>query len=171
MNIVLGFVLLIIGWVTAILNGSSFDEYTRTSSPTVSSPPVTTGSSPDPTPILPLAEYSMTTMTPIDARCGEWAPLARSVGWPEERLPVLLADIMWSESRCLPDANNSNRDLGLLQVNTNAHFRLLQQLGYEPADLFDPKTNLSVGLQIAELADRYYGRWCQPWDSSDVRSC
>lgn len=171
MNIFVGFVLLIIGWITAILNGPNLDDYTQTQSPPVLSPPVTTGSSPNPTPILPQAEYSMTTMTPIDARCGEWAPTARSAGWPEERLHILLDDIMWAESRCLPDVNNSNRDLGLLQVNISAHSRLLQQLGYEPADLFNPKTNLSVGLQIAELADRYYGRWCQPWDSSDVRSC
>ena len=171
MNIVLGFVLLIIGWLTAIINNPDLDDYTPKESPPVSSPPVTTGSSPNPTPTLPLAEFSMTTMTPIDARCGEWAPTARSVGWPEERLHILLDDIMWKESRCLPDVHNSHRDRGLLQVNTSAHSRLLQELNVHPDELYDPKRNLAVGLHIAGLAERYFGRWCQPWDPSGVRQC
>jgi hypothetical protein len=167
MTALIGIIFAIIGWLTAALT----DDYTQRGSPPLKFPPVTSGSSPDLTPILPPAEFSMATMTPIDARCGEWAPTARSVGWPEERLHILLDDIMWKESRCLPDVHNSHRDRGLLQVNISAHSRLLRDLNVDPDDLYDAKTNLDVGLQIAELADRYYGRWCQPWDPSGVRSC
>ena len=74
----------------------------------------------------------------LDGRCAEWADLALAVGWPVEQWPTV-DRVMWCESMCRPEAHNPSGATGLLQVMPfHAHGR----------DLFDPETNLAVGLEV-----------------------
>jgi hypothetical protein len=65
----------------------------RKPSPATTTPPKTT--------------TTITVAIPETALCGQWWPLAASVGWPVEELPML-DRVIWRESRCLPDAFNGH---------------------------------------------------------------
>ena len=106
----------------------------------------------------------------MSVRCGDWASVALRAGWPEERLEVLLEDIVWDESRCLPDATNG-ADHGLLQINWATWSEYVESFGFTRDDLYVPEINLWIGAQIAAKATEAGWRWCQPWDSSQVRRC
>jgi soluble lytic murein transglycosylase-like protein len=102
--------------------------------------------------------------TPADAavspECKRYVDLARQVGWPKSQR-YELARIMWRESRC---ANAYNpRDpwggsYGLLQINgSNVGWATRNGWIRSREDLFDPRRNLKVGLELWKL----YG-W-RPW--------
>lgn len=103
-------------------------------------------------------------------RCGNWAAVALKAGWPEERLELLLDDIIWDESRCQADATNGS-DHGLLQINWSTWGDYVESFGLTRDDLYLPEINLWIGAQIAAKATDAGWRWCQPWDSSQVRRC
>ena len=93
--------------------------------------------------------------TPTAARldpCTRYVNLARQVGWPKSERDNL-ARIMWRESSCTPSAHNP-RDpwggsYGLLQIN-GANVGWATRNGWikDRQDLFDPKRNLVVGLNL-----------------------
>jgi len=97
----------------------------------------------------------------VGAKCQRWVDLARHVGWPKSQRAEL-ARIMWRESRCNPDAYNAADPFGgsysLLQINgSNVGWATRQGYIKTRNDLFDPKKNLKVGLELWRL----YG-W-KPW--------
>jgi hypothetical protein len=108
-----------------------------------------------------------TTVPPLEipegAKCGEWWQLAKDVGWPEDRLP-LLGRIMWNESRCLPDVKGAG-SYGLAQMQYSAHHEWMSaEFGIENREeLYDPALNLLTALWLAEYAEQHYGCWAQPW--------
>jgi hypothetical protein len=123
----------------------------------------------------PVASSTTTSTAPENVfmhgvRCGNWAAVALKAGWPEERLDLLLDDIIWDESRCQPDATNG-ADHGLLQINWSTWSDYVQSFGFTRDDLYIPEINLWIGAQIAAKATDAGWRWCQPWDSSQVRRC
>lgn len=103
-----------------------------------------------------------------NARCGDWWQMAVEVGWPTEWLPTL-DDIMWRESRCQAEVRSSTYDYGILQLNWGAHGARLTAKGVTKGMLYDPRTNLTEGLWIAEYARDNYGCWSQPWKWSGER--
>ncbi len=136
------------------------EEVSTTSPPVVPESPPTTS-----TPTT-----STTTPPGRGARCGEWALSASKAGWPAEWVDILLDDIIWDESRCQPDATNGF-DHGLAQINWTTWGDYVESFGFTKADLYIPEINLWIALQIAHKADAAGWRWCQPWDSSQVRRC
>ena len=85
------------------------------------------------------------------ARCGEWWPTARSMGWTDELLETL-DRIMWNESRCQADAISPTNDYGLLQVNWATWGSTVKSLGYTKHDLLVPAVNLLIGRLIYQTA-------------------
>lgn len=123
----------------------------------------------------PVASSTTTSTAPENVfmhgvRCGNWAAVALKAGWPEERLELLLDDIIWDESRCQTDATNG-ADHGLLQINWSTWSEYVESFGLTRDDLYIPEINLWIGAQIAAKATDAGWRWCQPWDSSQVRRC
>ena len=102
------------------------------------------------------------------ARCGDWWQLAVDVGWPVEWLTTF-DDILWDESRCQAEVRSSTNDYGLMQLNWAAHGARLTDKGISQGMLYDPRTNLTEGLWIAEYARDNYGCWAQPWKYSGNR--
>ena len=92
---------------------------------------------------------------PETALCGQWWPLAASVGWPVEELPML-DRVIWRESRCLPDAFNGH-DAGLTQIN-QIHRKFVAVMGWTwPEDLFQPEPALRFSLKL------WQGSGWRPW--------
>ncbi len=97
----------------------------------------------------------------VGHKCTQYVNLARKVGWPKSER-ANLARIMWRESRCDPKAFNKNDPWGgsysLLQVN-GSNVGWATRMGYIKTrnDLFNPRKNLKVGLELWRL----YG-W-KPW--------
>lgn len=104
------------------------------------------------------------TATPAAARpmtCRDYVDLARLVGWPKSER-AQLHKIMWRESRCNPAAHNKNDPWGgsysLLQINgSNVGWAIRNGWITRREDLFQPRANLRVGLELWRL----YG-W-KPW--------
>ena len=105
------------------------------------------------------------TATPANAavspECKKYVDLARQIGWPKSQR-YELARIMWRESRCTPTAHNPRDPWGgsysLLQINgSNVGWAVRNGWIRTREDLFDPRRNLKVGLELWKL----YG-W-RPW--------
>ena len=138
--------------------------------PTVYAPATTLSTVPV-TATTPVATAPATTTTALvpepvavpSARCGEWWPTARSMGWPEELLPTL-DDVMWNESRCQPDAISKTNDYGLVQVNWATWSHVVRDLGYTKESLLVPAVNLLIGRLIYQTAlDAGYRCGWSPW--------
>ena len=141
-------------------NQTTVPEVTTT---TTTVPPSTTVPTPSTLPIVQPTTTTTTLALP-DGRCSEWFPLAVEVGWPIDRLEKL-GRIMWAESNCLDDVANKTYSYGLLQMEWSAHKGwMASEFGVTSREeLFDPRTNLTVGLWLAEYAAEHYGCWSQPW--------
>lgn len=93
--------------------------------------------------------------------CRDYVNLARQVGWPKSER-ANLKRIMFRESRCYRLAHNP-RDpwggsYGLLQINgSNVGWAIRNGWITSKTDLFHPRANLRVGLELWKL----YG-W-RPW--------
>ena len=134
--------------------------------PTVYTPPTTVPV----TATTPVATAPATTTTALvpepvavpPARCGEWWPTARSMGWTDELLETL-DRIMWNESRCQADAISPTNDYGLVQVNWATWGSTVTSLGYTKRDLLVPAVNLLIGRLIYQTA--LDAGWCgwEPW--------
>lgn len=126
--------------------------------------PTTTVSTSSTLPKVESTTSSTTTTVPgFDrADCPEVWPLAQSVGWPDEWLP-LLDEIVWAESRCDSSAISSTKDYGWTQINWRAHGERLSNKGINRDMLLDETVNLTEALWIAEYARDNYGCWSQPW--------
>jgi hypothetical protein len=113
-----------------------------------------------------------------DSPCQEWVPLAVASGWPRDRAVIeRLADIVWRESRCNPEAWNetdpNGGSMGLMQINRF----WCQPSKYWPSgylqahgvlescdELLDPATNLHAGWVIYSYSyQRNGGDGWNPW--------
>ena len=109
--------------------------------------------------------------TPADAKpltCRDYVDVARSVGWPRSERAALKR-IMWRESRCAPGAWNRKDphggSHGLLQINgSNVGWAVRNGWIASRDDLYEPRKNLSVGLELWRL----YG-W-RPWGTKSSTS-
>lgn len=102
-----------------------------------------------------------TTTTPLPAagNCEAYVAIAYHVGWPADALDTL-ALAMRLESGCDPQAvGDAGDSIGLLQINcptwatpnSNWPVGWMQHYGFGDCDdLYDPITNLTVGLAIYE---------------------
>ena len=113
------------------------------------------------------AAISLTTMIPtqVEAQklptCKEYIDLAVKVGW-QRKERVMLEKIMRRESKCYRLAWNQKDpwggSYGLMQIN-GSNVGWATRMGYisKRTDLFNPKKNLKVSLELWRL----YG-W-RPW--------
>ena len=86
--------------------------------------------------------------TPTPTGQDGWHDLAISVGWTDDQWPTLSC-IINRESRGRPGVKNPNSSAtGLLQILAS---------GFPGVNLYDPTTNLTVGLQM------FNSRGWQPW--------
>lgn len=166
----------IISWVAFIVI-SMFGYNATTEAPMEVAPPTSTIASDPPrlrskasntTASTTTAPSTTTTTTePIHgietARYPELWETAIQVGWPVEWLPTLDL-IAYHESRGQHEVIGTGA-YGVLQIQWNAHQHWLtsEQIATEPEQLFDPTTNLTAGLWLAEYSETNYGIWCQPW--------
>lgn len=101
----------------------------------------------------------------VSSPASSWIDLARSVGWPEHKLPFV-ACVIARESNGIPSAyNGRNRDrsYGLLQLNTKGRlWSWYTARGLTSKDqLFDPSTNLRYGFLLWTQYPNAWGR-CRP---------
>lgn len=109
--------------------------------------------------------------TPAEAKpatCRDYVDVARTVGWPRSERAALKR-IMWRESRCHPAAWNRKDphggSHGLLQINgSNVGWATRNGWITSRDDLYDPRKNLRVGLELWRL----YG-W-RPWATKSSAS-
>ena len=124
---------------------------TTTTSSTTTAPTTTTTTTTVPIPGIETARYPDLWITAVEA------------GWPTERLPTL--DIIaFHESRGQHEVIGTGA-YGVLQIQWNAHKHWINtEFGItDPKQLFDPLTNLTVALWLAQYSETHYGIWCQPW--------
>jgi hypothetical protein len=116
------------------------------------------------------AATTTTTLVPDDALCGEWWVTALAVGWTRDELPTL-DRIMWNESRCQPEVSSSTNDHGLVQINWTTWASLVERLGYDKTELYNPAFNLAVGKMVSQQAVK--AGWCkyQPWHGFSGNYC
>jgi hypothetical protein len=112
-----------------------------------------------------------------DARCPQWWETAASVGWPVDELPKV-DHIMFGESSCNPSAwvvDHDDTGGGLMGINIrrgngNRPF-IGPMVDWDWSRLKDPAVNLTVGLAMAENAERLgQCRWW-PWTTRDRAWC
>jgi hypothetical protein len=100
--------------------------------------------------------------------CREYIALATKIGWKRKDLPTL-EKIMYRESRCYRLAWNQKDPWGgshgLMQIN-GSNVGWATRMGYitKRADLYRPKNNLKVSLELYRL----YG-W-RPWSTRSSSS-
>jgi hypothetical protein len=122
---------------------------------------------------------------PNNLKCPEYYLLAKEVGWPEDQLERLDI-VMWRESRCdssvhnKKDPNSGSR--GLIQIN--GYWCRKNSYNPHPAgylgekdivssceDLFDPRVNLTAGLEIYNYGiERHKCGW-GPWSTRSTKWC
>ena len=97
-------------------------------------------------------------------KCSEMIGFA-AVYFDADELPIV-DEIMWRESRCLPDVVSKSDDLGLMQINWPIWADTINSQGFYRDDLFNPAVNLQWAWLIANEAERL--GWCrwQPWSAS-----
>jgi len=110
-----------------------------------------------------VVRVTATTVAWPEGLCAEWYVTAHTVGWPVELLPVI-GEIMWRESRCLPDVWGTGA-YGLTQLQWSAHSHWISDLGYGRDDLYNPAINLAVAWQLFERVtdDPTFRCGLSPW--------
>ena len=123
----------------------------RVTTTTTTAPTTTTTTTTVPIPGIETARYPDLWITAIEA------------GWPTDRLPTL-DTIAFHESRGQHEVIGTGA-YGVLQIQWNAHQHWIDtEFGItDPKQLFDPLTNLTVALWLAQYSETHYGIWCQPW--------
>jgi len=88
--------------------------------------------------------------------------MIEQVGREEGVDPMLIKAVIWRESTFRPDKVGRNGERGLMQVTTAAAMdwaRQTRQAGFEPRDLFLPRTNILAGTwYLRKALDHYTGK-------------
>ena len=88
--------------------------------------------------------------------CAQWYDTAIEAGWQPEQWPTT-SRVMWGESRCNPNAQNSSSSAaGLMQ---ELHMWLDDCGGTSRSDFYDPAFNLRCALHILNVSS-----W-QAWEA------
>lgn len=133
---------------------------------TVYRPAPTTTTTTEPRPVTTTVTVIIATTTTIpwpDGLCNEWYVTAHAVGWPVDMLPII-GEIMWQESRCLPDVTGDGSD-GLTQIQWSAHSHWITELGYVRSDMSNPAINLAIAWHLYRTTDDDPNYRCglSPW--------
>jgi hypothetical protein len=103
------------------------------------------------------------------ARCRQWEPLLATASQKWD--VVRMSEIMWRESRCLPEAQSPHFDTGLLQINQINHEYLSAHLGVtvNADSLTDPALNIAAAAVLCEFWEERLTTDCyQPWVTTDL---
>ncbi|MBP2019475.1 soluble lytic murein transglycosylase-like protein [Symbiobacterium terraclitae] len=73
--------------------------------------------------------------------------------------PRLVAAVGAVESRWNPNTVGSHNDTGLMQILPSTAAWIAGRLGWSEYDLFDPWTNLTMGIWYLKVLHREYGSW------------
>jgi len=144
--------------VTVYQPATTTSTTVTTTTTTVAEVPTTRVTRPKP------ATTTTTTWVPDDALCGEWWVVASAVGWPKPIIEQALDELMWRESRCLPDAIGDGSD-GLTQIQWSVHRDWITDLGYTRDDMSHPSVNLAVAWHLYQMTDEHDAFRCglSPW--------
>ena len=160
---------LILGYLASLLGLSALYDAPDASDGLLAAPPATVF---EPYEYLeaPLAALTAPTTTSTTttvwvepqpkSECELALQLALDVGWPASEMATL-ANVLWRESRCTPDANNLNDPMGGSRGYMQINQFWCKPTTYWPTgwlqahsilthcdELFDPATNLRAGLAI-----------------------
>lgn len=135
-------------------------QTTTTSSTTTSTS--TTSTSTTTTTTLPTPGYQA---SEVRGRCTQYegmlAQYAPERGWNVEKM----SQIMWRESRCVPELYSKTSDSGLLQINRVNWDDLSKHFGIHVTKetLYDPKINIQSAAVLCEVWDRHGYSCYHPW--------
>ena len=93
------------------------------------------------------------------ARFHQYDRLIRSVALEHHLDPMLVKAVVWRESRFDPKKNGSHGERGLMQVSERAANEWAVEskiAGFQPDQLFQPKTNLEAGTWYLHRAMQHW---------------
>ena len=99
------------------------------------------------------------------ARFHQYDRLIRSVALEHHLDPMLVKAVVWRESRFDPKKRGSHGERGLMQVSelaANEWARENKIAGFNPDQLFDPKTNLEAGSWYLHRAMEHWTHQSDP---------
>lgn len=154
----------ILGYLTTLFGLSALYEAPEASDGIVEAPPATIAAYAYGEAPIEAATTSTTTTVWVEPQpksdCEIALQLALDVGWPATEM-ARLANVLWRESRCTPDANNLSDPMGGSRGYMQINQFWCKPTTYWPTgwlqahsilthcdELFDPATNLRAGLAI-----------------------
>jgi peptidoglycan lytic transglycosylase len=99
------------------------------------------------------------------ARFHQYDRLIRSVALEHHLDPMLVKAVVWRESRFDPKKHGSRGERGLMQVSelaANEWARENKIAGFNPDQLFEPKTNLEAGTWYLHRAMEHWNHQSEP---------
>ena len=99
------------------------------------------------------------------ARFHQYDRLIRSVALEHHLDPMLVKAVVWRESRFDPKKGGSHGERGLMQVSelaANEWARENKIAGFNPDQLFEPKTNLEAGTWYLHRAMEHWNHQSDP---------
>src|SRR5262249_45617298 len=99
------------------------------------------------------------------ARFHQYDRLIRSVALEHHLDPMLVKAVVWRESRFDPKKRGSHGERGLMQVSelaANEWARENKIGGFNPDQLFEPKTNLEAGTWYLDLSMEHWSHHADP---------
>jgi soluble lytic murein transglycosylase len=99
------------------------------------------------------------------ARFHQFDPLIRTVAAEHGLDPMLVKALVWRESRFDPRKLGSAGERGLMQVSERAAREWARQThidNFQPANLFDPRTNLEAGTWYLARAFQHWQHQSKP---------
>ena len=99
------------------------------------------------------------------ARFHQYDRLIRSVALEHHLDPMLVKAVVWRESRFDPKKRGSHGERGLMQVSelaANEWARENKIAGFNPDQLFEPKTNLEAGTWYLHRAMEHWNHQSDP---------
>ena len=99
------------------------------------------------------------------ARFHQYDRLIRSVALEHHLDPMLVKAVVWRESRFDPKKRGSHGERGLMQVSERAANEWAREnkiAGFNPDQLFEPKTNLEAGTWYLHRAMEHWNHQSDP---------
>jgi soluble lytic murein transglycosylase len=99
------------------------------------------------------------------ARFHQYDRLIRSVALEHHLDPMLVKAVVWRESRFDPKKHGSHGERGLMQVSARAAYEWAREkkiAGFDPDQLFEPKTNLEAGTWYLRRAMEHWEHQSDP---------
>lgn len=99
------------------------------------------------------------------ARFHQYDRVIRSVALEHHLDPMLVKAVVWRESRFDPKKRGSHGERGLMQVSevaANEWARENKIVGFNPDQLFEPKTNLEAGTWYLHRATEHWSQQSDP---------